>query len=148
MPRRRSVTTDTVTVEVESPVVEGNDFADWVIVTNPTWASGSGTKTRQLRRQGQQPRYRPVHGHRERRRRRGAGQRQPDRSVAFVSSKVAKPDKRVKFRYAWTHTGVWVGDDVECSGSRERRRGSGHEQRLRELHDHGRGEALAARASR
>ena len=38
--------TDTVTVEVNPPVVAGNDYAARVIVNNPTWASGNGTKMR------------------------------------------------------------------------------------------------------
>ena len=108
--------TDTVTVEVESPVVEGNDYEARVIVTNPTWASGDGTKTRgfvvKVSNLGTGPFTVTeadiaaevlVNGN-------------PTGSAAFVVSKVAKPGKRVKFRYAWTHTGVSVGDDVEYSG--------------------------------
>jgi len=34
----------------------------------------------------------------------------------LVSSKVVKPDKRVKFRYIWRYTNRDAGDDVELSG--------------------------------
>ena len=108
--------TDTVTVEVKAPVVSGNDYAARVIVNNPTWASGSGAKTRgfvvKVTNLGTGPFTVTesdvaaevlVNG-------------TATGSVAFVRSTIAKPGKRVKFRYAWTHSGVGVGDDVEYSG--------------------------------
>ena len=108
--------TDTVTVEVKAPVVSGNDYAARVIVNNPTWASGSGTKTRgfvvKVTNLGTGPFTVTesdiaaevlVNG-------------TATGSVAFVRSTIGKPGKRVKFRYAWTHSGVGVGDDVEYSG--------------------------------
>lgn len=40
----------------------------------------------------------------------------PIRRVRLVATKVAKPGKRVKFRYAWRQRGVAVGDEIEYSG--------------------------------
>lgn len=108
--------TDAVTVEVKPPIGPGNDYAARVIVSNPTWATGSGPKTRgfvvKVTNLGPGPfTVTPsevaaqvlVNG-------------SPAGSVAFVFAKVVKPDKRVKFRYAWTYTDVSVGDAIEYSG--------------------------------
>ncbi|HET6830811.1 MAG TPA: Ig-like domain-containing protein [Solirubrobacterales bacterium] len=105
--------TDEVIVNVDPPVVEGNDYAAKVIVRNAPWASGSDTKTRgfvvKVVNLGTGPFTITeedvfvavdVNG-------------VPTGSVAFVKATVGKPGKRVKFRFAWTHTGVAVGDTVD-----------------------------------
>jgi len=105
--------TDTVAVEVNPPVVEGNDYAARVIVGNPTWATNGKTKTRgfvvKVSNLGAGPfAVTPgdidaevlVNG-------------VATGSVAFVKSTEVVPGKRVKFRYKWTYSGVAAGDDVE-----------------------------------
>jgi hypothetical protein len=108
--------TDTMTVVVNPPVVEGNDYAARVIVNKPTWAADSKAKTRgfvvKVTNLGDGPFTVTeedviaevlVDG-------------TPTGSVEFVHSTIGKPGKRVKFRYAWTYTDVAIGDSVEYSG--------------------------------
>ena len=107
--------TDTVTIEVKA-VAAGNDYLAKVFVLKPTWATDGRTKTRaftvRVKNLGTGPFTATesdiaaevlVNG-------------TPTGAVTFVQSKVAKPDKWVKFRYDWTYTGVSAGDDVEYRG--------------------------------
>ena len=102
---------------VMPPVVPGNDYAARVVVNQPTWANGGvGHHARGFTVKVTNRDDGPfavtaddiagevlVNG-------------AATGSVEFVSSKVAKPGKRVKFHYLWRYGGVAAGDDVEYSG--------------------------------
>lgn len=97
--------------------VAGNDYEARVIVNKPTWAtSGDGHRRRgfvvKVTNLGDGPfdvdaddvaAQVLVNGER-------AG------TVKLVSSTVVKPDRRIKFRYAWRYRHVAAGADVEYSG--------------------------------
>lgn len=108
--------TDTMTVEVNPPVVDVNDYAARVIVRNPTWATNGKTKTRgfvvKVTNLGTGP-FTVTESDIAAQILVGGA---PTGSVAFVKSTEVVPGKRVKFRYAWTYTGVGIGDPVEYSG--------------------------------
>lgn len=107
---------DTVSVIVNRSVIDSHDYSPRVIVNNPPWGGRDHHHRRsfvvKLTKLGDGPFSATaedvaadvlVDG-------------EPTGSVRFVSAKVVKPDKRVKFRYAWRYTGVKVGDEVEFSG--------------------------------
>jgi hypothetical protein len=101
---------------VTPPVVDGDDYAARVIVNGPTWASGAGHRNGafviKVTNLGSGPfdvSADDIAAH-------VLAGGSPIRKVRLVSTKVAKPDKRVKFRYAWRQKGVAAGDQIEYSG--------------------------------
>ncbi len=103
-------------MDCSDTTIPGNDYASRVIVNGSTWASGGGHRRKsfvvKVTNLGDGPFALSADDVAARVLVEGS----PTGSVRFVSSKVAKPGKRVKFRYAWTYSGVAAGDDVEYSG--------------------------------
>lgn len=104
-------------VDCSKPDVDDNDYAAQVIVNNPTWAtSGDGHRKRgfvvKVSNLGKGPLDVSAEDVAAKVLVNGA----PKGTVRLVSSKVVKPGKRVKFRYAWRYRHVSVGDEVEYSG--------------------------------
>lgn len=104
-------------VDCSPPIEPGSDYAARVIVHRSTPAtSGGGHHTRgftvKVTKSGKGPFAVTADDIAAEVLVNGA----PSGAVRFVSSRVAKPGKRVKFHYSWRYGGVAPGDEVEYAG--------------------------------
>jgi len=108
--------TDSVSVHVTSSVPDGNDYAARVIVNGPAWASGIGHHNGEFVVKVTNLGAGPFDVTADEIAASVLANGSAVRRVKLVATTVAKPGKRVKFRYAWRKRDIAAGDQIEYSG--------------------------------